>query len=95
MLKNKILNHITWEKSELNDEYIDEIDSWDSNPLRVTNLEKTVIDMLRYQKSTPGLVDEMLDDYMCRENKKIQRLEEFGKQFNVEKLIHKRILTIV
>lgn len=82
------------EKSELNDEYIDEIDSWDSNPLRVTNLEKTIIDMLRYQKSTPGLVDEMLDDYMSRKNKNIQRLEEYGKRFNAEKLIHEKVLTI-
>ncbi|HLR68357.1 MAG TPA: hypothetical protein VK105_14720 [Virgibacillus sp.] len=83
------------EKSELSDEYIDKINSWDSNPLRVTNLEKTVIDMLRHKKPTPGLVDEMLDDYLSRKDKNIQRLEEYGRRFNVGKLIYERVLTIV
>src|SRR5699024_5202773 len=43
------------EKSELEDEYIETIDSWDSNPLRVTNIEKTIIDILRLKNPTPGL----------------------------------------
>src|SRR5699024_6732078 len=82
------------EKSELEDEYIETIDSWDSNPLRVTNIEKTIIDILRLKNPTPGLVDEMLGDYLNRENKNIKRLMEYGKKFNVEKILDERILTI-
>ncbi|GGP09142.1 hypothetical protein [Oceanobacillus neutriphilus] len=53
----------------MNDEDIEVIDSWDSNPLRVTNLEKTVVDMLRYKKASPGIVNEMLGDYFRKSNK--------------------------
>lgn len=42
-------------KNELNDVDIEVINSWDSNPLRVTNLEKTIVDMLRYKKLLPVL----------------------------------------
>ena len=79
-------------KSELEDEYIETIDSWDSNPLRVTNLEKTIIDMLKINKSVPGLIDEMIGDYLSREEKDIERLKEYGKRFNIEKLLNERIL---
>ncbi|MFD1066836.1 type IV toxin-antitoxin system AbiEi family antitoxin domain-containing protein [Oceanobacillus locisalsi] len=81
-------------KKEMDSEYIDVVDSWDSNPLRVTNLEKTIIDMLRYKKTTPGIIEEMLDDYLSREDKNLDRLEAYGKQFNMNNLINERILAV-
>jgi len=75
-------------KYNLTDEYVEVMNSWDSNPLRVTNLEKTVIDMLKIQNATPGLVDEMVDDYLNREDKDIERLKVYGKRFNLESVIN-------
>ena len=77
----------------LDKEYVDVLDSWDSNPLRVTNLEKTVIDMLVSKTAEPGLVDEMIDDYLGRADKNIERLKEYGKRCNVEELINETIFT--
>ena len=68
------------------------MNSWYSIPLRVTNLEKTGIDMLKIQNATPGLVDEMVGDYLSREDKDIERLKVYGKRFNVESIINKIIL---
>lgn len=82
-------------KNELTDEYVDLVDSWDSNPIRVTNLEKTIVDMLRTKKAAPGVVDEMIDDYLGRKNKNLSRLERYGKKFNVEKVIDERVLNNV
>ncbi|AZP05403.1 type IV toxin-antitoxin system AbiEi family antitoxin domain-containing protein [Jeotgalibaca ciconiae] len=80
---------------ELDEEYVVELNSWDSNPLRVTNLEKTMIDMLRYENVTPGLVDEMVDDYLDREDRNLERLETYAKRFKIEKLVEERILSAV
>lgn len=80
-------------KHELDEEYIDVVNSWDGNPLRVTNVEKTLIDMLRYKQATPGIIDEMVKDYLNREDKNLPRLEEYSKRFKVEDLIEERILS--
>jgi predicted transcriptional regulator of viral defense system len=82
-------------EAELTAEYIETVESWDSNPLRVTNLEKTIIDMLKMKDSTPGIVDEMLDDYIDREDKNIERLKSYAKEFDIESLIDERVITLV
>lgn len=82
-------------KSEFNNEYVEEMTSWDSNPIRVTNLEKTVIDMLRYENSMPGVIDEMIHDYLGRDDKNITRLVEYGNTFGVIDQIEERILPFV
>lgn len=82
-------------KDELADEYIEGMDSWDSNPIRVTNLEKTIIDMLRYKRAMPGIVEEMINDYIVREDKNIDRLAEYGCRFDVLDIIKGKILPFV
>lgn len=64
-------------ENELNNEYIEVVNSWDSNPVKVTNLEKALIDMLRYNEAILGIINEILDDYLGREDKNIERLEEY------------------
>ncbi|AOF49702.1 type IV toxin-antitoxin system AbiEi family antitoxin domain-containing protein [Tetragenococcus halophilus] len=81
--------------NDLTSEYVDVVDSWDSNPLRVTNLEKTIVDMLRHEKAAPGIIEEMLDDYLNREDKDIKRLKDYGERFNIEDLINERVLSVV
>lgn len=79
---------------ELDEEYIVELESWDGNPLRVTNLEKTIIDMMRYKHATPGIIEEMLDDYLDRDDHDFRRLERYAREFNIEELVEERILSI-
>ena len=69
--------------------------SWDGNPIRVTNLEKTVIDMLRSDDVMLDIVDEMIHDYTARQDKNIERLIQYSKEFNLENIIKERILAIV
>lgn len=80
---------------ERTDEYIEVMDSWDSNPIRVTNLEKTVVDMLRKKVPMPGIVDEMINDYIDRDDTNIQKLVEYGTRFDVINQIEERILPYV
>lgn len=82
-------------KSEFDSRYIEVMNSWDSNPIRVTNLEKTVIDMLRYENSMPDIVEEMIHDYLGRDDKNIRRLVEYGDTFDVIDQIEERILPFV
>lgn len=91
--KQNIQPHYRSEQ-ELREEYIEEINSWDGNPLRVTNLEKTIVDMLRSNETTPGLLEEMIEDYLGRKEKNLGRLKQYGQRFKVEKLIEERILAI-
>lgn len=76
---------------ERTNEYIEVMDSWDSNPIRVTNLEKTVIDMLRKKCPMPGIIDEMINDYINRDDKDVQKLQEYGIRFGVINQIEERI----
>ncbi len=80
---------------QLDNEYIDEMDSWDSNPIKVTNLEKTIVDMLLHTNPMPGIVDEMIDDYVAREDKNIDKLMDYAYQFDVLNMIKERILPFV
>lgn len=82
-------------KIERTDEYIEVMDSWDSNPIKVTNLEKTIIDMLRKKNPMPGIVDEMINDYIDRDDTDIQKLVEYGARFDVINQIEERILPYV
>src|SRR5699024_11239111 len=82
-------------KIERTDEYIEVMDSWDSNPIKVTNLEKTIIDMLRKKNAMPGIVDEMINDYIDRDDTDIQKLVEYGTRFDVINQIEERMLPYV
>lgn len=92
--KQHIRTYYTSEIERTN-EYIEVINSWDSNPIRVTNLEKTVIDMLRKKTPMPGIVDEMINDYIVRDDTNIQRLQKYGVRFGVSNKIEERILPFV
>ncbi|AOF48789.1 hypothetical protein [Tetragenococcus halophilus] len=81
--KQNIKSHYI-SKKELTDEYIDVVESLDSNPLMVTNLKKTVVDMLRYTKTSPNVVEEIVDNYLSREDKNIERLKEYGRHSILE-----------
>lgn len=78
------------QKEELADEYVQTIDSWDSNPIQVTNLEKTVIDMLKCDDCMPDVIDEMIEDYIRRENKNLNRLLKYGQRFGVLQILEER-----
>lgn len=80
---------------ELQSEFIEVMNSWDSNPIRVTNLEKTVIDMLRHQRPMPGIVEEMINDYIRRKDKDIEKLKQYAVQFEVYRIVEERILPFV
>jgi predicted transcriptional regulator of viral defense system len=68
------------------------MDSWDSNSINVTNLEKTIVDMLLHKNPMPGIVDEMIDDYVAREDKNIDKLMDYACRFDVLDIIKERIL---
>ena len=77
---------------ELSNEFVMDIDSWDSNVIRVTNLEKTVIDSFNNESLMTFILEEMVDDYIDREDKNIPKLIEYAKQFGVMEVIEREIL---
>lgn len=64
--------------------------SWLGNPLRVTNLERTVIDMLRSPRTLPDILDEVLVNYQWSEEKNIDRLKEYASLYRVERQLKER-----
>lgn len=66
------------------------LDSWFGNPLRVTNLERTVIDMLRSPQTLPDIVDEVMSNYSWSEEKNVTRLKEYARLYHVEHLVRER-----
>lgn len=78
--------------NEFTDEYITKLDSWHSNFVRVTNLEKTIVDIFRNEKLMTFVIQEMIDDYIDREDKNIKKLIEYAKRFDVMKVIEREIL---
>lgn len=81
--------------AEVSDEYTEIINTWDGNPVRVTNLEKTVIDMLKNKRATPNIINEMISDYVSRNDKNIKRLIDYAERFNVLDLVREKVLNIV
>jgi len=67
-----------------------ELNSWFGNPLRVTNLERTVIDMLRSPYTLPDIVDEVLSNYRWSDNKDLSRLKDYARLYRVENLVRER-----
>lgn len=51
-------------------------DSWEFNPIRVTNIEKTFIDTFRTEKFLTFILKEMINDYIRRSDKDVQILIE-------------------
>lgn len=78
--------------NEFIDEYITKLDSWHSNFVRVTNLEKTIVDVFRNEKLMTFVIQEMIDDYINRSDKNIQKLIEYAKRFDVMEVIEREIL---
>lgn len=67
-----------------------ELDSWFGNPLRVTNLERTVIDMLRSPQTLPDIVDEAMSNYSWSQKKNLTRLKKYARMYGVERLVRER-----
>lgn len=80
------------DKSECSEEYIQIIDSWESNPIKVTNLEKTIVDTFRYEKLMTFFVQEMISNYLYRNDKDVYKLREYAKEFGVMEVVEKEIL---
>src|SRR5699024_10686060 len=83
------------DKSELGEEYIQTIYSWESNPIKVTNLEKTIVDTFRYEELMTFFVQEMIGNYVHREDKDIQRLVEYAERFHVLDVVKREVLRFV
>lgn len=79
-------------EKELNNDFFQDVKTWDGNIVRVTNLEKTIVDMLRCEDSTPGLFDEIVNNYLSRRDKNWERLLTYGEFFNIKPLLEKRAL---
>lgn len=82
-------------KSECSEEYIQIIESWESNPLKVTNLEKTIVDTFRYEKLMTFFVQEMIGNYVDRNDKDIQKLIEYAERFGVLDVVEREVLPFV
>lgn len=80
---------------EIHEKYIQTMDSWEMNPIRVTNLEKTIVDNLRYEKLMTFFIKEMISNYTNREDKNIKRLVDYAKQYKVLDVVEREILPFV
>lgn len=67
-----------------------ELNSWFGNSLRVTNLERTVIDMLRSPYTLPDIVDEVMSNYSWSEKKNLTRLNDYAQLYKVTHLVRER-----
>lgn len=83
------------DENELSEEYIQIIDSWELNPIRVTNLEKTIVDSFREQKLMTFIIQEMIDDYIQRDPKDVRKLIEYAERFGVADVVGREILPFV
>lgn len=66
------------------------LDSWFGNPLSVTNLERTVIDMLRSSHTLPDIVDEVISNYSWSQDKNLTRLNDYAHLYKVTHLVRER-----
>lgn len=82
-------------ENELKEEYIQTIDSWESNPIKVTNLEKTIIDSFRYEELMTFIMKEMIHNYVQRKDKNIDRLIDYAKRFKVLEIVEREVLPFV
>lgn len=83
------------DNSELSEEYIQTIYSWESNPIKVTNLEKTIVDTFRYEKLMTFLVQEMIGNYVDREDQDVQKLIEYADRYGVLDVIEREVMPFV
>lgn len=82
-------HHMTLTKINIG---VKSMESWHGNHILVTNLERTVVDMLTNKNAFPGIVDEMIDNYLWMEDKDIKRLKRYAKIFGAEKQIEGKVL---
>lgn len=94
-LKEQYIEPHYVDEIEIQEKYIQTMDSWEMNPIRVTNLEKTVVDNLRYEKLMTFFIKEMISNYTDREDKNIKRLVDYAKQYKVLDLVEREILPFV
>lgn len=74
---------------------VKKMDSWHGNPLVVTDLERTVVDMLDSKSAFPGIVDEMIDNYLWSQEKDISKLEEYAALFGIQQKVEEEVLSLV
>lgn len=84
-------HHMTLDKINIG---VEKMESWHGNNILVTNLERTVIDMLNSKNTFPGIVDEVIDNYLWTEDKDINRLKKYAKIFGAEKQIEEKVLNL-
>lgn len=71
------------------------MDTWHSNLVRVTNLEKTVIDSLRSVDLMTFIVEEMIKNYIDSSSKDIDKLIKYANEFKVMEIVEEKNLTKV
>ncbi|WP_208559303.1 type IV toxin-antitoxin system AbiEi family antitoxin domain-containing protein [Marinilactibacillus kalidii] len=62
------------------------------NNVTITNLERTVIDMLSSTHSMGDVVKEVIESYLDEEQKNIERLTKYASLFNLENTVQDQIL---
>lgn len=94
-LLNPEKDNIRAHYSILEDRGIVEMESWDGNPLKVTDLERTMVEMLKTKAKMPGLMDEIISNYLWNEKKDLEKLKSYAEVLNVSQLVKEKVLTHV
>lgn len=68
------------------------MESWHGNNLIVTDLERTVIDMLKANRTMPGVEEEMLENYFWMEERNINRLKSYARFWGVESEVEEKVM---
>lgn len=74
---------------------IQKMESWHGNPIIVTDLERTVVDMLNHKNAFPGIIGEMIDNYLWTEEKDLCKLKEYAAFFDVQQQVEEEVLRLV
>lgn len=85
-------HHMTLDKINIG---VEKTESWHGNLILVTNLERTVVDMLNNKNAFPGIIDEVIDNYLWSEDKDFNKLKKYAKIFGAEKQIEEKVFNLV
>lgn len=80
---NPLAENIKYHIKNYNEEELEYIDSWFGRRILVTNLEKTIIDCLRYSNEFSAYLEELLTNYIDHEQKDIEKLKSYAAKYQI------------
>lgn len=72
---------------------IETLRSWVGYPIQVTDLERTMIDLLRSNHTLDFIFNEVVSNYLWTDEKNLERLKAYAKLFGLEDVVQEKVIT--